>query len=145
MLITSVSLPTAFAALWRSRQHEVMRLAPRTLRIHFSRVPLRRGVTRMYNRAAGEFSIVTTRFTEAEYDALHSAAAAFRVSVSWLVYCIIQMWLKPSRRKQGNPFLTNYVFIPRYQDKNALIFTESMIILRKRLSQKQVPDPIIQT
>ena len=114
MLTTSVSLPVTFASLWRVRQHEVMRLATRTLRIQFSRQPLRRGVTRMYNRAAEDFSIVTTRFTEAEYDTLHSAAAAFRVSVSWLVCCIIQMWLKPSRRKQGNPFLTNYIFAVSY-------------------------------
>ena len=40
MLTTSVSLPTTFAALWRVRQHEVMRLAtkyglPRTTMMKF--------------------------------------------------------------------------------------------------------------
>ena len=141
MLTTSVSLPITFASLWRVRQHEVMRLATRTLRIQFSRQPLRRGVTRMYNRAAEDFSIVTTRFTEAEYDTLHSAAAAFRVSVSWLVCCIIQMWLKPSRRKQGNPFLTNYIFVPQESDKNAMIFTESTLIFRREQPKKANPRP----
>ena len=145
MLTTSVSLPVTFASLWRARQHEIMHLAARTLRIQFSRMPLRRGVTRMYNRGAGDFAIVTTRFTEAEYDVLHSAAAAFRVSVSWLVYCIIQMWLKPSRRKQWNPFLTNYVFAPRYLDKNALIFSESTMIFRKQQREKLIPDPNTRT
>lgn len=145
MLTTSVSLPVTFATLWRSKQYEIMRLATRMLRIQFSRMQLRRGVTRMYNRGMGDFAIVTTRFTEAEYDVLHSAAAAFRVSVSWLVYCMIQMWLKPSRRKQWNPFLTNYVFVPRFLDKNALIFRESTMIFRKQQREKSIPEPKTQT
>jgi hypothetical protein len=74
MLTTSVSLPVTFASLWRVRQHEVMRLATRTLRIQFSRQPPRRGVTRMYNRGCGGFQHCDDEITEAEYDTLHSAA-----------------------------------------------------------------------
>ncbi len=138
MLITSVSLPIALASLWRSRQHEMMRLLPRILRIQFAKMAFRRGVTRRYNRIAGEFAVVTTRFTEAEYDTLHSAAAAFRVSVSWLVSQIIQFWLKPSRRKQDNPFVTNYSFRPEFSDRNALVFSEGTLITRQ--SQRDKPN-----
>ena len=139
MLTTSVSLPVAFASLWRKKQAEMMRLATRMLRIQFSQSQVRRGVTRRYNRISGDFVIVTTRFTEAEYDTLHSAAAAFRVSVSWLVYQIIKMWLKPSRRKQGNPFMTNYVFIPGSSGRNALIYSEYTLIFRKISHEKTIP------
>lgn len=139
MLTTSVSLPVVFASLWRKKQAEIMRLATRMLRIQFSRLQVRRGVTRSYNRIPGDFVIVTTRFTAAEYDTLHSAASAFRVSVSSLVYQIIQMWLKPSRRKQENPFVTNYVFIPSSSCCNALIFSEYTLIYRKLPGEKVIP------
>jgi hypothetical protein len=81
---------------------------------------------------AEDFSIVTTRFTEAEYDALHFAAAAMRVSVSWLVYQMICLWKKPSRRKQGNRFVTNYEIFPCNWGKNAGIYTEALFIWHKQ-------------
>lgn len=139
MLTTSVSLPVAFASLWRKKRGEMMRLATRMLRIQFSQLQVRRGVTRRYNRIPGDFVIVTTRFTAAEYDTLHSAASAFRVSVSWLVCQIIQMWMKPSRRKQENPFVTNYVFIPCSSGRNALIFNEYTLTYRKLRREKIIP------
>jgi hypothetical protein len=55
------------------------------------------------------------------------------------------MWLKPSRRKQENPFLTNYVFMPKYLNKNSLIFTESTMLFRKGRPKKLNPNPTAQT
>ncbi len=108
MLVTSVSLPEYHAAVWRHNQGAVMRMAVRMLRVTMRHNTVRRGVKRRYNRQPGDFEIVTTRFTEVEYDTLHFAASAMRVSVSWLVYTMILLWLKPSRRLRHCGFTTNY-------------------------------------
>lgn len=131
MLTTSVSLPVDFARVWRRRQRAIMRLAIRTLRVEMRKVPVRRGVKRRYNRQGGEFEIVTTRFTEAEYDTLHFAAAAMRVSVSWLVYCMIKMWRKRSRRRPVNMHVTNYELNLCAWGQKAGILTESLHFYRK--------------
>ena len=131
MLTTSVSLPVDFAHMWRRRQRAIMRLAIRTLRVQMRKVPVRRGVKRRYNRQSGDFAIVTTRFTEAEYDTLHFAAAALRVSVSWLVYCMIKMWMKRSRRRIANLYVTNYELSLCAWGQNAGILTESLLFYSK--------------
>jgi len=130
MLTTSVSLPGTAAVLWRRYQRKIMLLAVRTLRLQMRTQVIRRGVRRRYNRVGGEYRVVTTRFTEAEYDALHAAASAMRVSVSWLVYQMILLWQKPSRRRR-NTHLTNYVLLPSVWNENAGIFTETLWFLRK--------------
>ena len=128
MLTTSVSLPIDQVSFWRSRHRKIMRLVPQMLRSQLLRLSPRRGVPRTYNRNAGKMAIVTTRFTETEYDVLHSAAAAFRVSVSWLIYCLIQLWLKSDSPKRTTLSPTNYFFAPRKSDGNSLIFTEGIIL-----------------
>ncbi len=100
MLTTSVSLPVKLSEVWRGSQRAIMALAVRSLRVQMRNGEIRRGVKRRYNRMAGGFEIVTTRLTEAEYDTLHCAAAAMRVSVSWLVYhCMILLWMKAGGEK----------------------------------------------
>ncbi|AFM11146.1 hypothetical protein [Turneriella parva] len=131
MLTTSVSLPVKFANVWRRRQRAIMRLAIRTLRVQMRNATVRRGVKRTYNRQGGEFAIVTTRFTEAEYDTLHFAASAMRVSVSWLVYCMIKMWIKRSRRRRANLHVTNYELHLHAWGQNAGILTESLYFYPK--------------
>ncbi|MBS0617848.1 MAG: hypothetical protein JSR44_06640 [Spirochaetes bacterium] len=107
-LISSVSLPETSALLWRSRKKEILRFSERYLRIQM-RNQLRREVTRTYNRKPGEkFVITTTRFTTAEYDTFHYIAAALRVSVSFLIYGLIKLWQKPSRRAIRRYFCSNY-------------------------------------
>jgi hypothetical protein len=132
MLTTSVSLPSGIAHLWRHHQRAIMKMAVRTVRLQMHKNPMRRGVTRRYNRVALEFAIVTTRFTEAEYDTLHFAAAAMRVSVSRLVYQIILLWSKPSRRNRENTFLTNYEIFPCNWGKNAGVYTETLFFWYKK-------------
>jgi hypothetical protein len=92
---------------------------------------VRRGVKRRYNRAPGEYLVVTTRFTEAEYDTLHAAAAAMRVSVSWLVYVMILLWQKPARRARCTTHLTNYELDCLKWNENVGVITESLYIWPK--------------
>ena len=107
-LVTSVSLPEAEAGLWRGKRAEIMLFSERYLRIQM-RNQIRRAVTRKYNRGTeGKFAIVTTRFAPTEYDTLHFVAAALRVSVSLLIYGLIQLWKKPSRRAIRRFFSINY-------------------------------------
>ena len=131
MLITSVSLPKGAATVWRRRQRQVMRVAVRMLRLTMRQNGVRRGVKRRYNRQPGEYLVVTTRFSQAEYDTLHAAAAAMRVSVSWLVYRMILLWQKPARRKRLATHLTNYEFDCLKWNENAGIVTESLFIWPK--------------
>jgi uncharacterized membrane protein YccC len=138
MLVTSVSLPQGEAVLWRRNQRVMMRMAVRALRLQMRQHPIRRGVKRRYNRAEMDFVIVTTRFTEAEYDALHAAASAMRVSVSLLVHRIIQLWQKPSRRRE-NTHLTNYVLLPGVWNENAGVFTETLWFWRKPTGEPIYP------
>ena len=108
MLKTSVSLPLEYAMLWQHNQRKIMKSTIRILRIHLRRGAVRRGVTRAYNDQRGEFRVITTHFTEAEYDALHFVAAAMRVSVSWLVYTLIKLWRKEIRRGKATEYIANY-------------------------------------
>ncbi|AFM14453.1 hypothetical protein Turpa_3819 [Turneriella parva DSM 21527] len=131
MLTTSVSLPENEAVLWRKRQRSILRLAVRSLRVQLRGKAVRRGVKRSYNRVPGEFLVVTTRFTEAEYDTLHMAAASMRVSVSWLVYQLILLWKKPARRNRPNAHVTNYELHLCIWSPNAAILTESLLFYPK--------------
>lgn len=138
MLTTSVSLPTNAAALWRKNQRRIMKMAIRTLRLTMRQKPVRRGVKRIYNRDRGEFQIVTTRFTEAEYDTLHFVASSLRVSVSSLIFKIILLWNKPVRRYKQNNCVTNYDAFVCNWSQFAGVVTESLFfypkILRKNTS-----------
>ncbi|MBL8033465.1 MAG: hypothetical protein JNJ69_07190 [Leptospiraceae bacterium] len=131
MLTTSISLPASVAQMWRTRQHDIMKAAVRMLRIYLRHFPLRRGVTRSYNRTSGDYQIVCTRFSAAEYDALHCAAAGLRVSVSSLVYRMICLWLKPTRRRQDNRFVANYNLILGNWGQSAGIYTECLLFYPK--------------
>lgn len=131
MLTTSVSLPKTAATVWRRRQRQVMRMAVRMLRLTMRQSGVRRGVKRRYNRQPGEYLVVTTRFTEAEYDTLHAAAAAMRVSVSWLVHQMVLLWQKPSRRKRFATHLTNYELDCLKWNQNVGIISESLFIWPK--------------
>lgn len=132
MLTTSVSLPSGVAQLWRDHQRAIMKMAIRMLRVQMHKHPVRRGVTRLYNHSGSQCAIVTTRFTEAEYDVLHFAAAAMRVSVSWLIYWTILFWKKPSRRNRENPFVINYEIFPCNWGKNAGVYTETLFFWHKK-------------
>lgn len=123
-LITSISLPEATARLWRSRKREILQFGERYLRIQM-RNQMRREVTRTYNRRPGErFVITTTRFTTGEYDTFHYIAAALRVSVSLLIYGLIKLWQKPSRRAIRRYFCSNYSATATKWDPEAGFFEE---------------------
>jgi hypothetical protein len=150
MLTTSVSLPATEAEIWRHSQREVMQMAIRTLRLTMFKNGLRRGVKRSYNQRQQNFKIVTTRFTGAEYDTLHCAAAAMRVSVSWLVYRMILLWLKPARRIRGNTHVTNYECDSLRWSQNVGVVTECLFFWPKIRSSpspkriaRQIPDKSI--
>lgn len=108
IVITSISLPAGAALMWRGRKKEILQYGARYLRLQM-RNQLRREIARTYNRKPGEnFVITTTRFTAAEYDTFHYIAAALRVSVSFLIYGLIQLWKKPARRAIRRYFCSNY-------------------------------------
>lgn len=107
-LVTSVSLPKKEAMLWRQSRREIMQFSERYLRIQMRR-PMRRGVTKQYNNCPEQtYDIVTTRFSGVEYDTLHFVAATLRVSVSLLIYGLIKLWSKPTRRAIRRFFSINY-------------------------------------
>lgn len=129
-MVTSVSLPVAFAACWRQNRAAIMEFADRylCLAMHF---PVRREVTRTYNRGKGEFEIVNTRFSPAEYDALHCVATALRVSVSSLIYGLIKLWLKPVRRNRPNRMCANYSLVEIVWNPEGGILEESLTFWRR--------------
>lgn len=143
MLTTSVSLPVGVARLWQKNHRQVMKFAIRLMRLTMRQKRVRRGVKRTYNRTTGEFQIVTTRFTEAEYDTLHFAASSLRVSVSSLIYRMILLWNKPSRRYTQNRHVTNYDAFVCNWSQFASVVTESLFfypkILRKNTSMISNP------
>ena len=108
MIKTSMSLPATVARLWRLHQKSIRKVCIRTLRIHMRQGKVARGVTRRYNRSNENFVRITARFTAAEYDALHFVAAATRVSVSWIVFTLIQLWAKPCRRDRENRYFAQH-------------------------------------
>jgi hypothetical protein len=142
MLTTSVSLPEKEAILWRKRQRSILKLAVRALRVQLRSKKVRRGVKRSYNQAQATFVVVTTRFTEAEYDTLHLAAASMRVSVSWLVYQLILLWKKPARRSRPNLYVTNYELNLCIWAPNAAILTESLLFYPKIPAARGFTQPV---
>ncbi len=106
-------------------------MAVRVLRLTMRQNAVRRGVKRHYNRRAEKFEIVTTRFTAEQYDILHAAAAAMRVSVSWLVYLMLLLWEKPVRRGQAPQYLTNYSLDCLKWNERVGVITESLYFYPK--------------
>lgn len=133
MLTTSVSLPGSAAVLWRKNQRRIMNAAVHMLRLTMRQKPVRRGVKRTYNRIGAGFQIVTTRFTEAEYDTLHFVAASLRVSVSSLIYRMIQLWNKPGRSQKPNTHVTNYEAFVCNWGQFAGFLTETLLFYPKTL------------
>lgn len=144
MLTTSVSLPKDVARLWQKNHRRIMKAGIRMLRLTMRRKSVRRGVKRRYNRAAEHFEIVTTRFTEAEYDTLHFVAAALRVSVSSLVYKLILLWNKPGRGCRTTKYLTNYETYVCNWSQFAGVVTESLFFYPKifRKNTSMISSPI---
>ena len=108
MITTSVSLSKSMAQTWRQHRKEVLFLGQRCLRVLLRTNYSRRGVARRYNQRLQQMCIVTTRFSAAEYDALHYVAATLRISVSSIVAMMISFWLKPARRSHPFAYATNY-------------------------------------
>ena len=98
MLKTSISLPKDSVTTWRQNHWEIMRMYARFLRVVERKRKFRRKVTRQYNWGNGHCAIVKVRFTAKEYDSLHTMAAGIRVSVSYLIYDLIQFWEKASKK-----------------------------------------------
>lgn len=123
--ITSISLPKGLVSVWRSNRRAIMDFGDRYLRL-LMRNDIRRDTTRTYNRADEPFQVVHVRFSAAEYDALHCAAGAMRVSVSSIVCGIIRLWLKPQRRAHGVRYRANYCINPVIWNPEAGIYEESL-------------------
>lgn len=124
-MVTSVSLPANLVPVWRADRRKIMDFGDRFLRL-LLRGDIRRSTTRTYNRSAQEFQVVHVRFSPAEYDALHCAAAALRVSVSSIVCGIIRLWLKPQRRAHGAKYRANYCMDEVVWNPEAGIYEESL-------------------
>ena len=111
MLKTSISLPTEIIPTWLANRWAIMRMYARFLRIVERKKKFRRKVTRQYNRGNGHCGIVKVGFTTKEYDSLHTMAAGIRVSVSYLIYDLIQFWKKAS--KKNAKFVVGGNYMPR--------------------------------
>ncbi|GAB4426789.1 MAG: hypothetical protein OHK0011_08450 [Turneriella sp.] len=126
MLITSVSLPSTVAIVWRRRQKRILRLVPVALAQQAKRSKVRRGVKRSYNRGRGEYAIVTTQFSAEQYDTLHAAAAAMRVSVSLLIFRLILLWKQLRKRLAVSVRVTNYELIVHTWGGHGISYTENI-------------------
>lgn len=127
--------------LWRAKKREILRFAERYLRIQM-RMQMRREVTRTYNRRPGKkFVITATRLTAAEYDTFHYIAAVIRVSVSSLIYGLIQLWKKPSRRVIRRFFETNYCAFTSKWDAEAGSAEENIIFWPVDTKSSHSPPP----
>lgn len=132
MIVTSVSLPESLSPLWQAHQREIMRYCLRIVRLMFYARPVRTGTTRLYTRRNDErCQRVTTRFTEAEHDTLLSVSTKLRVSVSWLIAHLIKLWLKPARRKNCSPYVSNYYLDVNYAGGSGMAVAESIFIWKK--------------
>lgn len=132
MLVTSVSLPSHMAALWRRQQKRILRLAPAELARELRIAKLRRGVKRRYNRGSGMLVIVTTRFSGEQYDTLHAAAAAMRVSVSLLIFQLILLWKQLRKNRCVIMRPTNYELVVHEWGTENVCYTE-MIHFRRAI------------
>ncbi|MFZ5630901.1 MAG: hypothetical protein ACOY5B_17340 [Spirochaetota bacterium] len=132
-------MPVQAADKWQRNRREIMRFAGRYLRTQM-RNELRRGVTRTYNRGKGEYRRVTTRFTSAEYDTLHFVAASLRVSVSSLIYGLIHLWQKPSRRTIRRFFASNCACEAGKWDPEAGFIDEFVVFWR--MGSNIPPNPL---
>ena len=136
MIMTSVSLSATSAVHWRRHRRQILKFTIRTLRILIRQNPIRRGVARQYNRNTERCIVVTTRFTESEYDTLHYAAAMMRVSVSWIVERIIKLWKKPERHTKDNAHVSNYDIYNRHWTTNICTSNESLLFWSKKHPEK---------
>ena len=130
-ITTSMSLPASLVAIWRRNRAQILRLTGGLLQQASRRHP-RRSVARMYNRGMGAMEIVTARFSAEEYDSLHYLAATLRVSVSLLVFELIQFWLNSGEKPKRKLPLTNYSYSIREWGPTRLIFTEILEIQRTK-------------
>ncbi|GAB4435814.1 MAG: hypothetical protein OHK0011_19000 [Turneriella sp.] len=128
-MVTSISLPEGLVAVWRENRRSILDFGDRYLRL-IMRGKIRRETTRTYNRSSQPFRVVHVRFSPAEYDALHCAGAALRVSVSLIVCGIIRLWLKPHRRAQGVRYRANYCMDEVVWNPEAGIYEESLTFWR---------------
>lgn len=133
MIVTSVSMPKSMAVHWRQHRKEILFLGQRCLRILMRTNYSQRGVARRYNRPLADRCIVTTRFSPAEYDALHYVAATLRVSVSSIVALMIAFWLKPARRSHPFAYATNYWLEEGIWDPYAGTTEENIQFLKVRI------------
>jgi hypothetical protein len=123
--VTSISLPKRFVPVWRSNRRAIMDFGDRYLRL-LMRSNIRRDTTRTYNRSVEPFQVVHVRFSGAEYDALHCAAAALRLSVSSIVCGIIRLWSKPQRQAHGIRYRANYCMNQILWTPEAGIYEENL-------------------
>lgn len=108
MIITSVSLPSDVGKIWQKNKKSVMRYAILCLRMALRERGIRRSCSRLYNRNHLRSVRVTTRFSDAEYDSLHFAAATMRVSVSLIIFKCILLWKKRQHRNHRSEAISNY-------------------------------------
>ena len=130
MLKTSISLPKDSVTAWRENHWAIMRMYARFLRVVERKNKFRRKVTRQYNWGNGHCAIVKVRFTPKEYDSLHTVAAGIRVSVSYLIYDLIQFWEKAS--KKYTKFVVGGNYAPRVLEwsKRRVNFEEKLSFRR---------------
>ncbi|MBV6492953.1 MAG: hypothetical protein LDLANPLL_00959 [Turneriella sp.] len=130
MLKTSISLPKDTVKTWVTNHWAIMRMYARFLRVVERKRKFRREVTRQYNWGNGRCVIVKVRFTPKEYDSLHMVAAGARVSVSYLIYYLIQFWERMS--KKSAKFVVGGNYAPKVLEwsKKRVNFEEKLTFRR---------------
>ncbi|HRP69137.1 MAG TPA: hypothetical protein PLY93_06365 [Turneriella sp.] len=108
MLKTSISLPQKSIPTWAKNHRAIMRIYSRFLRVVVRKTKFRRGVKRLYNKTNGRCAIMKVKFTPHQYDSLHTVAAGIRVSVSFLIFYLIQFWEKASQKNTYFLVADNY-------------------------------------
>ena len=128
-ICTSVSLPESHAKIWQKNRKLILAHAERFMRMAMRKTPQRESA-RKYNRVSAKYTIVNVRFDVTVYKAFTYAATSLRVSVSSLIYQLINLWLKPARRKHLPKFCANYSFSTIVWDPMAGIIEEGLTFWR---------------
>lgn len=131
MIITSVSLPGDVGKAWQRNKASIMRYAIRCLRIALRERGVRRGCSRLYNRSHLRSVRVTTRFSDAEYDSLHLAAATMRVSVSLIIFKCILIWQKRQHQNLKLRLISNYELNLTLCGRNGIVVSENLLFWPK--------------
>lgn len=121
-LKTSISMPAIDVEIWKRHRHTICaHLAGHLSR--FANQKIRRVGLRCFNACPSGLERINVYWSQQEYNQLHATAHALRMSVSHLLWLVLQFVLAGGRVAD---YFSNYAIIVHKWGFNALIFEEKI-------------------